>query len=240
MEKVGREVPLNFQWLVDVQRDGFSGRILIFFQNVEQTGIVYDFLKVNFDNERTPKPSLHMYHSGTKPEKKAQTVAEFSLPLEPKEFSVVLCTSSFSLGLDLADIEYVLHFGVPNTVTDYVQETGRASREPSKHGHAILLTHHRMGVGRPIERAMRDFYKTSNCRRKTLMAEFRIQPGHNEKCCDSCVWDLSLSCPLVSYIQTDTKSHPESASEHSSVYSESTISESISTPTPSSLSDLSD
>ena len=90
MEKVGREVPLNFQWLVDVQRDGFSGRILIFFQNVEQTGIVYDFLKVNFDNERTPKPSLHMYHSGTKPEKKARTVAEFSVPLQPNEF--LLCS----------------------------------------------------------------------------------------------------------------------------------------------------
>ena len=135
MEKVGKEVPLNFQWLVDVQRDGFSSRILIFFQNVEQTGIVYDFLKVNFDNERTPKPSLHMYHRGKKPEK-AHSVSEFSLLLEPKEYSVVLCTSS-SLGLDLADIEYILHFGVSSTVTDYVQETGRASYEPSKHGHAL-------------------------------------------------------------------------------------------------------
>ena len=120
----------------------------------------------------------------------------------------MLCTSSFSVGLDLADIECVVHSGVPNTVTDYVQEIGRASHEPSKHGYTVLLTHNGMGVGRPIERAMRDFYKTSNCRRKTLMADFRIQPGRTEICCDSCVWDLSTSCPLCAYIQTDTNQGP--------------------------------
>ena len=126
----------------------------------------------------------------------------------PMNFCCALYQLLLFVGLDLADIECVVHSSVPNTVTDYVQEIGRASHEPSKYGYTILLTHNGMGVGRPIEQTMRDFYKTSNCRRKTLMADFRIQPGRTEICCDSCVWDLSTSCPLCAYIQTDTNQGP--------------------------------
>lgn len=179
-------------------------------------------------------------HSGTKTEKKKQAVEQFSQPLQTHEFSVVLCTSSFSLGLDLADIEYVVHYGVPNTVTDFIKETGSASREKTTHGHAVLLTHENMGAGRPIERATKEFYKTSNCRRKIPMAEFGIQPAASDMCCDACAWHISSSCAIIPYITSSEVVSLQVDKTETASQSSPSVTTTVSTATTTTLSDLSD
>ena len=60
-----------------------------------------------------------------------------------------------------------MHYGVPSSVEDYLQEVGRAARELGLTGHAILLAYKNM-TGRPIAQTMKEFFRTVSCRRKVL------------------------------------------------------------------------
>ena len=52
---------------------------------------------------------------------------------------VVLCTTSFSMGLDVKVVDTVVHFGPANNLDDYLQETRRAGGRLSENCHAILI-----------------------------------------------------------------------------------------------------
>ena len=228
------DVPLNFSWIVNLKKDMFSGRILIFFKNLEQTGVVYDFVTTNIKQSPSDvTKTVHMYHSQTNPDRKKAIVDSLSRPLAVGEMTVVHCTSSFSLGLNLRDIEYVVHYDLPHSLTDYVQETGRAAREPTTHGHAIILAYDKMSVGTKVERAMQEVAKTKMCRRDCIMSYFRLTPSPNVKCCDICNQDLAELCPIIPYIRVNRE---QTGQDTISTVTPS----SYSTPSLSSISDMSD
>lgn len=54
-----------------------------------------------------------------------------------KERLVMLATKAFGMGIDIDDIEIVVHFAPTGNVCDYIQEIGRAARRPSLDGEAF-------------------------------------------------------------------------------------------------------
>ena len=50
---------------------------------------------------------------------------------------VMLSTKAFGMGIDINDIEIVMHFAPTGNVCDYVQEIGRAARRKDLHGEAL-------------------------------------------------------------------------------------------------------
>jgi ATP-dependent DNA helicase RecQ len=54
-----------------------------------------------------------------------------------RERLVMLATKAFGMGIDIDDIEIVVHFAPTGNVCDYIQEVGRAARKPSLRGEAF-------------------------------------------------------------------------------------------------------
>ena len=81
-----------------------------------------------------------------------------SLPLEQKQsnqskwmdgtIDIIVSTNAFGAGIDKNNVRYVIHGTLPNSIEDYVQQTGRVGRD-GKRSHAILLY-----SPRDIKRAM--------------------------------------------------------------------------------------
>lgn len=50
----------------------------------------------------------------------------------------LICTKAFGMGIDVGDITHVVHFAPTGTLSDYVQEIGRAARNPNIQGVAHI------------------------------------------------------------------------------------------------------
>ena len=82
---------------------------------------------------------------------------------------LVFATSAFGLGIDISDIRRVIHWRLPSSIEEYVQEAGRAGRD-GHISHAILYEGH---VGKSLDKCIKDYQEnTTICRRRFLFKEF--------------------------------------------------------------------
>lgn len=106
-----------------------DGSVLIFAQTTTYVDALYNILEEKYPNEVT------RYHSRIKPERrKKQLLFDF---LQGKR-KIMIATSAFSMGIDVSDIELVVHFNAPISMTDYIQQIGRAGRDGRK-AHCVLF-----------------------------------------------------------------------------------------------------
>ena len=106
-----------------------DGSVLIFAQTTTYVDALYNILGEIYSGDVT------CYHSRIKPERrKKQLLFDF---LQGKR-KIMIATSAFSMGIDVPDIELVVHFNAPISMTDYIQQIGRAGRDGRK-AHCILF-----------------------------------------------------------------------------------------------------
>ena len=106
-----------------------DGSVLIFAQTTTYVDALYNILEVKYPDDVT------RYHSRIKPERrKKQLLFDF---LQGKG-KIMIVTSAFSMGIDVPDIELVVHFNAPISMTDYIQQIGRAGRDGRK-AHCVLF-----------------------------------------------------------------------------------------------------
>ena len=59
--------------------------------------------------------------------KKEEVLVSFSK--KSGKLRLVIATTAFAMGVDCPDIRRIIHWGMPATLEEYVQETGRSGRD---------------------------------------------------------------------------------------------------------------
>lgn len=102
-------------------------KTLVYFPTVALIERCYEYLVAKGMGDTITK-----YHGSLSKDEKEESYQKF-LSGEKK---IMLATKAFGMGIDIEDIETVVHFAPTGNVCDYVQEIGRAARKPELMGEA--------------------------------------------------------------------------------------------------------
>ena len=106
-----------------------DGSVIIYCLTRNTVDFLFDILEEKYSNQ------VVRSHSGIEPTKlKNQMEMDF---LTGKK-KIMIATSTFSMGIDVADIELVVHYNSPISMTDYIQQIGRAGRD-GRTAHCVLM-----------------------------------------------------------------------------------------------------
>ncbi|PZR76609.1 MAG: recombinase RecQ [Chthoniobacterales bacterium] len=106
-----------------------------------KTGIVYCSTRKRVEavaeTLKSANISSILYHGGMSDEEREKAQNEF---MQGRR-DIVVATNAFGMGIDRADIRFVVHFDVPGSVEAYYQEAGRAGRDGEAATCDLLFNH---------------------------------------------------------------------------------------------------
>lgn len=173
-------------------------RTIIYCQTQDKCAQLYLFMKFLLKEERVepvgapdlPEFRLFDYFtSAIHASVKDGILKAFLQPTSP--LRIVIATIAFGMGVDTPNIQYVVHWGPPEDIEQYLQATGRAGRD-GKVSHAVMLFN--KGLKRHADESMVKYCESNICRRKALFDNFDTYTCTSRTqgcmCCDLC----SVSC----------------------------------------------
>ncbi|QPH39857.1 RecQ family ATP-dependent DNA helicase [Pedobacter endophyticus] len=127
----------NLSYVVFGQEDKYK-KLIDICKNVGGTGLVYvrnrrETAEVsNFINRNHIKADF--YHAGLERAVRFQKQEDWKL----NKTRIIVATNAFGMGIDKADVRFVVHLDLPESLEAYYQEAGRAGRD-EKRSYAVLL-----------------------------------------------------------------------------------------------------
>lgn len=132
----------NLHFLIshcDKQKDKFR-RIATAVQQ-HKTGIIYCSTRKHvesvYEELRLTGVNAVAYHAGMSDAERERTQNDFITG----KADVVVATNAFGMGIDRADVRFVIHFEIPGSVEAYYQEAGRAGRDGQESWCELLFNH---------------------------------------------------------------------------------------------------
>ncbi|MBE9159223.1 ATP-dependent DNA helicase RecQ [Nodosilinea sp. LEGE 06152] len=137
------------------QRKGVLRRYLQ--QHSGQAGLVY--VRTRRDSEALAEQladryRVAPYHAGLSSRDRRQIEADWMAD----KLQFVVCTSAFGMGISKSNTRWVVHYQAPCTITEYVQEVGRAGRDGNT-AEALTLVSEPTGWLEPGDRQRAKFFE---------------------------------------------------------------------------------
>ncbi|WP_233148668.1 ATP-dependent DNA helicase RecQ [Rhodopirellula sp. MGV] len=113
-----------------------------FIRTQSGTGIVYAATRRACETvgqwlpEKIRRP-VGVYHGGMDPEQRRIVQEKFMAG----DLAAIVATNAFGMGIDKADIRYVVHYNMPGTLEAYYQEAGRAGRDGLESSCKLLFSY---------------------------------------------------------------------------------------------------
>lgn len=105
-------------------------QLLAFLKQTPGAGIVYASTRKKCHElveklAELPGRPVGLYHAGLLPEERRAIQDEFMSGRTP----IIVATNAFGMGIDKADLRFVVHYNLPGSLEAYYQEAGRAGRD---------------------------------------------------------------------------------------------------------------
>jgi ATP-dependent DNA helicase RecQ len=114
----------------------------------DKPGIVYVSTRKSAEQimRRLKEEGIHalFYHGGLKPSDRREIQDEFM----SGNAEVIVATNAFGMGIDKADIRFVYHYDISESLDAYYQEIGRAGRDGKKAEAVLFFRHEDMGAAK--------------------------------------------------------------------------------------------
>ncbi len=105
-------------------------RLTEYIKTQQGSGIIYAATRKRCEElaewlpEKARRP-IGVYHAGLEPAQRRQVQDDFM----SGRLSAIVATNAFGMGIDKADIRFVVHYNMPGSLEAYYQEAGRAGRD---------------------------------------------------------------------------------------------------------------